>query len=222
MDQQLKQRLVGAAVIFSLAVIFLPMLLDGSGSRNKTLKNDMPPAPDIGSYELVEEKVIELKRKAEKLPPLEPLIVDEVSDPPDIQIAPASVEAETVVKAVVEKVVEVKLKPLVSKPPAAAETVVEPVVELKVPEVIASKQTGGESWVIQLGSFSDKDKAYSLRDRMKKSSFGPVFTEKFRHNGILSYRVRIGPFISRDSASVIKNKVAAKYNIKGIVMPFEQ
>ncbi len=31
MDQNIKNRLVGIIVIFALAVIFLPMILDGSG-----------------------------------------------------------------------------------------------------------------------------------------------------------------------------------------------
>ena len=101
MDQQLKQRLVGAAVIFSLAVIFLPMLLDGSGNRGRMLKNEIPSAPVIDSYALVEEKVIELKQEAETLRSLEPLVVDEISDPPGTEekpgkppiVAPESVES---------------------------------------------------------------------------------------------------------------------------------
>ena len=220
MDQQLKQRLVGAAVIFSLEVIFLPMLLDGSGSRTPALKNSMPLAPDISSYEPIEEKVIELKRKVEKLPPLEPLIVDEVSDPPDVIAVTDPVKTEVTAESGIEKVIKPDVKPVLQKQPSPVEKKV--VAEPEPVEVPVKKQTGGDSWVIQLGSFSDKNKAYALRDRMKKSSFGPVFTEKFRHHGNLSYRVRIGPFLSKDSATVIKNKVAAKYNIKGIVMPYEK
>ena len=49
-----------------------------------------------------------------------------------------------------------------------------------------------------------------------------VFIEKFKHNEVLSYRVRMGPFISRDKAQVIGNKVRAKYNIKGLVMSYEK
>ncbi len=48
MDSTLKYRIVGAAVLLSLAVIFIPMILDGSG-QNSVTKIDMeiPPEPKI-------------------------------------------------------------------------------------------------------------------------------------------------------------------------------
>ena len=42
----LKQRLVGAVVLIALAVIFLPMLLDGSGrSGHVSMEMEIPPEP---------------------------------------------------------------------------------------------------------------------------------------------------------------------------------
>ncbi len=47
MDFQLKQRLVGAAVLVSLAVIFLPMLLDEPQYRQTEIEeNPIPPKPE--------------------------------------------------------------------------------------------------------------------------------------------------------------------------------
>lgn len=201
MEHQLKQRLVGVAVIFSLAVIFLPMLLDGSGNRPRHLDISIPTPPEIPSYEIVEEKVIELKKKVEKLPQLEPLIVDNISDPPDKQ-----------------KVVE----PVEKKKPVTTAAVTKPVTSNSTQKESDGKQTGGTSWVIQIGSFSDKSSAYKLRDKLRKSALAAVFIEKFKHNGVLSYRVRMGPFITRDKARVTGNKVRAKYNIKGLVMRYEK
>ena len=47
MDINLKQRLVGAVVLVSLAVIFIPMILDGRDpSVNYITKSNIPPKPE--------------------------------------------------------------------------------------------------------------------------------------------------------------------------------
>ena len=46
METTLKQRLIGAAVIIALAVIFVPMILDGSGQQESVVINmEVPLAP---------------------------------------------------------------------------------------------------------------------------------------------------------------------------------
>ena len=211
MDHQLKQRLVGVAVIFSLAIIFLPMLLDGSGRQQDKLEISIPPPPQINAGVKVEEKVIELKLEADKLPVIEPFIVDEISDPPgqDDQVDVAKAEPQP--QSAPPPKPEVKAQP---KKQAKADAISKP--------QPAAQQVGGDSWVIQVGSFSDKSKAYAQRDQLRKSDLGAVFIEKFKHDGKLSYRVRMGPFITRKNAGVINNKLLAKYNIKGLVMRYEK
>lgn len=217
MEQQLKQRLVGVTVIFSLAVIFLPMLLDGSGNRPKHLKISIPIPPEVPSYEIVDDKVAKLKLEAAKLSQIETVMVDEIGDP-DMEtkekahtIPPQKDESIPVV------IEEKKTKPVVKK--------VDPVLpKTKVTKTKQSpkKQVGGDSWVIQVGSFSEKNKAFKQRDKLRKSGMAAVFIEKFKHDKGVSYRVRMGPFISREKAEVIKNKVRAKYNIKGLIMGYEK
>ena len=79
MDQNTKQRLVGIAVIFALAVIFLPMILDGSGVRDKTLEVVIPPQPVSKINPEFDQKIVELHSQVEKLPDLEPRTADESS-----------------------------------------------------------------------------------------------------------------------------------------------
>lgn len=232
MEIQLKQRLVGLTVIFSLAVIFLPMLLDGSGRSPQHLKISIPPAPQIESSVRVEEKIIELKKETASLRELKPLIVDEISDQPDdTKTAPKTedkkktpqVDANQKVKV---PVVQTDEKPEESEKVAAIKQVTLP--EQKVVKKTVSKkekakpQVGGDLWVIQTGSFRDKNKAYKERDRVRKSKLSAVFIEKFEQNRALNYRVRMGPFLTRKKADVVRNKILAKYNIKGIVMKYEK
>ena len=48
MDQALKQRLVGATILIALAVIFLPLLLDGEGADGqRTQPIEIPDRPEV-------------------------------------------------------------------------------------------------------------------------------------------------------------------------------
>ena len=63
MDQNIKNRLVGVVVIFALAVIFLPMILDGSGVR-QAQQHDVviPPQPLVTVNPEFDTKIIELRQ----------------------------------------------------------------------------------------------------------------------------------------------------------------
>ncbi len=243
MEQQLKQRLVGLAVIFSLAVIFVPMLLDGPGPESEALDVDIPPSPEIIPLPVkVEEQVIELRRDTDAIEPLQPRIVDEISDPPATAVNKADAgeqaddqkQAETTVAAKEPEVAaaaQPESKPA-TKPEAKPEPAPRPEpqaapaptrAEAKpLPAKPAPKPAGGDSFIVQLGSFTDKAKAYRLRDRVRKLKLGAVFIEKFAKGKTVFYRVRVGPFITRDKAAVVLNKLRAKYNIKGQVMSYDR
>jgi len=67
MDQQLKQRLIGAIIIVSLVVIFVPMLFeDRQGDQDTAGADDIPALPKE-----IEAKSIELPKSASEVAPLE-------------------------------------------------------------------------------------------------------------------------------------------------------
>ena len=45
MDQSIKQRLIGAVILLSLAIIFLPIIFDGRNSKIDTAPYKLPPEP---------------------------------------------------------------------------------------------------------------------------------------------------------------------------------
>ena len=58
MDLTLKYRIVGAAVLLSLAVIFVPMVLDGSGQKSVTKVDlEIPPEPALIFSDELEQQV---------------------------------------------------------------------------------------------------------------------------------------------------------------------
>ncbi|MFT5399114.1 MAG: DedD protein [Planctomycetota bacterium] len=194
MDQNTKNRLVGIVVIFSLAVIFLPMILDGAGVQKDKLEVVIPSQTIVGENPEFEHKVIELRAQVEAIPLLKPKIVDEHS--PDVNLRPTPVE----------KFNEVDSKNLndgisADEKPVAA---------------------GGISWVLQVGSFLDRKKALIQRDQLRKSNIAAVFIEQFDANNKINYRVRLGPFVSRERTKVAQNKIKAKHNIDGIIMKYER
>lgn len=200
MDQNTKQRLVGIAVIFALAVIFLPMILDGSGVRKNTLEVDIPPQPVVKFNPEFEQKIVELKAKVEKLPSLQPQFVDESSSQKENKIERKSELA----------------KPKETSPEPQPSTKKEPQPETEIARV------GGDTWVLQVGSYKDHEKALSQRDMLRKSNIAAVFTEKFILNGEPIYRVRLGPFLNRDQSKIALNKIKAKYDIDGLIMKYNK
>ena len=201
MDQNIKNRLVGISVVFALAVIFLPMILDGSGARKDKLEVVIPPQPLVSTNSEFESKIIELSEKIEALPELEPRFVDENS-------TDNSIDRTTTTD--IQQPVEPTAQPK-SETEVQAKVDVEPVVK-----------TGGESWVLQVGSFRDRNKALVQRDKIRKSNIAAVFIEQFDIENKSSFRVRLGPFINRDQTKVAQNKIKAKHDIDGIIMKYER
>jgi DedD protein len=221
MDPQLKQRLVGIGVIFSLAVIFLPMILDGSGQRRQDVDIEIPPRPQIKSEVDVERRVLEIRKEVAALPELQPLIVDEQT-PPEPAKPPAATKR---VERDSELVAQASSEPrsIAKTPPASSQPALPDAAPKPAKSAASEPQVGGDSWVIQVGSFSERERAFKQRDRLRKTKLAAVFIEQFeREPGKTSYRVRMGPFIDRESAKVVRNKVMAKYDIRGLVMKYEK
>jgi DedD protein len=202
MDQNIKNRLIGISVVFALAVIFLPMILDGSGVRKDKLEVVIPPQPVVTPNPEFETKIIELNASVEAVPELEPRFVDEVSS---------------------ENRVDRK-DPVSEPPPKASEKPEPEVAAVKQPDVAKEEapKSGGFSWVLQVGSFQDRSKALVQRDKLRKSNIAAVFIEQFNINDKPSYRVRLGPFVNREQTRVAQNKMKAKHDIDGIIMKYER
>ena len=177
---------MGIIVIFALAVIFLPMILDGSGVNKEKLEVVIPPQPVVTANPEFEAKVTELNDQVEAIAVLEPRYVDENSS------------ANTI-------------EPDTSSDSSSSADEAEP-----------ATKTGGDSWVLQLGSYQDRSKALAQRDKIRKSNIAAVFVEQINIDDKTSYRVRLGPFINREQTRVALNKIKAKYDIDGIIMKYER
>jgi DedD protein len=218
MDQNTKQRLVGITVIFALAVIFLPMILDGSGVQRETLTVDIPVSFELDENPEFEQKIVELHASVDGLPTIHSGFIDEQSVVIDERVG-GEVEA----LAELNKSKSDQAKNRTETKAKKSERVVSKAVAATKSEIkIVKQNTGGESYVLQVGSFEDQTKALLQRDKLRKSKIAAVFVEKFNAFSKPSYRVRLGPFVNRNLSKIAQNKVKAKHNLDGLIMKYDQ
>lgn len=195
MESQLKQRLVGIAVIVSLAVIFLPMILDGAGvvgtekNQFEAVGIEVPPAPTI------ERRTVDLNPQVQQMNKR----INEMPKPPN---------------SVVDEQNKVQIK--------AQEKTTSSASVSKKSSAKAVTKLGGDSWIAQLGSFKDQDKAFKLQDKVRAFKIAPVFIQKIMLQKGFSYRVRLGPFLYKKQAKAAAEKLNNKYTLKSVVMKHEK
>lgn len=197
MDERFKQRLVGAAVLVLLGVIFIPMILD------------RPPEPEV----IVEHPKLpsraELDFSSRIVPLSEPRtslvetdrrrVVVEESLIPEKPEEPTADEPEKIT-AIVET-------PSQDKQPAAA------------PAEPPKAQAPPTGWAIQLGSFSSAENAMALRDQLKDKGY-VAFIETARVGGKDITRVFVGPELAKERAGELVKKLQAETKLKGMVVQY--
>ncbi len=199
MDEKLKQRLVGAIVLISLAVIFVPMLLDG-GNLSDNGEEAVPPRPE------------------REFEPLEiPLQLPEPDANPRVIVdRPAAVDTPApVAEAAVSQPETTPEQPAASLPAAQEPAAAEPEPEPPVVSAPPPSTNGAEAWVVQVGSFTQAANAGGLRDRLRGLGFS-AFVERAGD----VYRVRIGPEAEKSRAEALMARLREKTEFDGMVMRY--
>jgi len=201
MDFLLKQRLVGAIVLVALAVIFIPILLEGP---EQTLVPEMEALPEPIDQRL--SKPLDAFPAPDAIPaePQESIVLSAADPEPEPELEP-------------EPVHETKLDEP-SAPPQPA-TQPEPLLPPPAPEQKPLKPGPLASWVVQAGSFSSEQNALRLRDKLRDAGF-VTQVEKARVAGKSHYRVRVGPFLVRADAENSEKQLLDKFSIKGRVLSY--
>jgi len=203
MEQKLKQRLVGAIVLVSLAVIFIPIILEGPDDEWSPRSHSMPEPPrmDYGAD-------MELA-----LPPVETPEAGEVE--PMESGEPEEPEEPAVAAAVAPPVAQPPA-PVTAAPPPAQPSPPPAVAPVKKTETVPVPPPG---WYIQVGSFSQKMNAEGLRDRLQAAGH-TTRLQAINIGKAQVYRVLVGPAASRTSAEQQNSRLATQQKIKGIVIEY--
>lgn len=200
LNQQLKTRLIGAIVLISLAVIFIPMLLDGSDERAPMVGEFVPKRP---AYRF-EPLDIPLQ-PVPSVPAEQPRVVDRVPEP--------TVSAE----------VKTETKPVDTPPPVApapkveAKPVPAPTPAPSPPGVTGSTTKEVVGWVVQVGSFSRQENAMALQTRLRSAGYA-AFVDRSSSPTGSTWRVRVGPELKRENAEQIQQRLHQQMQLEGIVV----
>lgn len=165
----------------------------------------MPTIPDTNTAE-PEEGVVEKK----KVTQLDPNAVD--TD----DLAPAPAAPSLVAEKTEEPVVA---KPVVKPHPAPKATVaVEPV--KAAPHVSSLAELKESAWVVQIGSFKNKDNALRLVNKLRASGYRAFHQDMATAAGT-NTRVFVGPENKRNSARVMAIQLEKDLNLHGVVLNYK-
>lgn len=192
MDQSLKERLVGAAVLVALAVIFVPMVLDGPEQPPVATPTTIAAVPSGAStfrYDLD----APLPQQAAAAPASN--APDPASSAPPVAASPAPVKPTPARPAAAP----------VSTPAAPAPT---PTPTPSKAEPKSATSTTG-AWAAQVGSFSKQATADSVAADLKAKGF-KAFVVVHKDGKTTYHRVRVGPVATRADADALAKKITAK------------
>lgn len=203
MDSPLKQRLIGAAVLVALAVIFLPMLVQGpapdSGVSNVPLS--MPDTPR-GEYQTRDLPLV----SPGEAPADGAVGLQSGQGPAAATVVPPSSSATS--GAPVSAVGAVS--PAGAATPANTQPLpldhAMPTAEAPLPAV-----TAGGDYAVNLGAFSTQASADAVIAALHSSQL-PGYRETTLSGGKPAWRVRVGPYDTRAAAEVARLRVARVSN----------
>jgi DedD protein len=197
MDSRAKQRLSGAVILVALFVLLVPELL--TGPRNAD-------APGTAAEDGMRRVTIDLDAPNPSATPVDsqpaqPVVLPQPASPDDRSRARPGDSAEPAAAAPAAPSPDTVAPPAVAQAPRPAQVpAVAPRVEAQKPAPATRAEPG--SFVVQLGSFRDRDNADRLVRDMTAKGFA-AFVAPITSGGRELYRVRVGPTRDRAQAEAL-------------------
>lgn len=194
----MKQRLVGVIVLGCLAIIFLPIVLDGDGITPAQMNRDIPAIPETPVLPQIDPIRPEILADSEAL--------DRFKKDDSLTLLPES-----------EQIIE-----------DATEEISEAVEIVEVAEIVSTEQPSlnlqglPESWSIRLGSFAEVANADALVRRLIAADYKaykrPITSSS---QGMLT-AVYVGPVITEAEIKQLQNELEGRFGVsgKGIIITF--
>ncbi|WP_372985291.1 SPOR domain-containing protein [Marinobacter sp.] len=217
----LKQRIIGALVLVSLAVIFVPMIFDEPHSERTSTPIQIPeepPFPEVNApseeipeapvYEIEESTAPETTSQVEQSAQTAPAEAEQsagyrvIEDEEAVSASQPATEDSSTESAGADQQVDgtADVQPAASEEPANAEY---------------TRSLEG-AWVVQLGSFGNPDNARRLRDQVREKGYGSHLQELTRGDTVLT-RVFSGPVASKSEAEAAKRVLDDAFNLNSLV-----
>ncbi len=205
-----KQRIVGAIVLISLAVIFIPMLFDEPHEERTSRVLPIPEQPPLSTFTIEEPKPLNLPEPGAQ----EPGLVEAPDDAPaSYSAAPGEVSSPA------GSVAPSVSSPMKSAPAKEPEAVGAPDANAVVRESVLDEKGLANAWSVQIGTFANHDNAYRLRDRIRESGL-KGYTREITSDGQSMVRVFAGPVLTDVDAQKLKTRVDEVLGVKSLVVRY--
>lgn len=203
MTERGRNRLVGAVILLSLAVILLPMLFDGAGIERRNMAewpaedpeleagdDALALQPDADVWAFAEE--VEARRSAGSIrgqPEHRPASAPDAAsgDDPGPETDPETDQAQAVTAAAAAAGLDARGLP--------------------------------RAFSVQLAAFREQENARALRQRLLDDGYDAYVLEESGSEGAM-HRVAVGPRIDRAAAVRLQEELAERYELEGLVVQF--
>ncbi|MDO6442445.1 MULTISPECIES: SPOR domain-containing protein [unclassified Marinobacter] len=221
----LKQRIIGALVLVSLAVIFVPMVFDEPHSERTSTTINIPEEPPFPEVEAPVSDVAPPPPYQQDEPATADSGVQDYrileSDESALQPVPdstANPEPQATESVQTEPAPSPSVSPTTAaapqeKPSAPAQT--EPSAQTEQESAEFTRSLEG-AWVVQLGSFGNGDNARRLRDKVREKGYNSHLQEVVRGDSTLT-RVFSGPFAEKTEAESAKRALDKAFSLNSLV-----
>ena len=193
MKYTLKHRLIGAAVLAAIAVLFIPSFFKEKQAAPISSKTMIPQRPGTIPVEF---------NAPTPVPGIEPAPAPEAMFAPD-ESGPAP-----------------QSQPVTHTTSSAAPAAKESHSAAAVAAMPLNAQGLPDAWVVQVGSFATKEAATKIRDDLQADGFKAYVRTVPSGNGMIS-RVYIGPKLDKAQAQEIKVQVDKRLKVNAIVTHFQ-
>ena len=208
MDQQLKERLVGAVVLVAAGIVFIPMILSGAHERDRPPPRAVTPPAAARPAGGFSSRIVPLAKPGAAAP----------------GSGASATSGREPARDAARRQDPAPVAPAVQPPQTSATApATSPAASLpRAPQAgpVASSGSGPRAgWVVQLGSFASARNAHALRDRLTESGFA-AFAESSGSGAQAVTRVYVGPEPDRERAEGHVAKLLEQTRLKGIVVRY--
>jgi DedD protein len=229
-NDKIKHRLIGLAVLFSIALIFLPAAFKKSNQRldnDLTMNIKLPPKPSVKTLAEKDEQVMFQHAKLAKV---DLQAVPEESQLPQLSRAkplekhqlahnePVNNEPQLKKKGAPKQQLVLNTKPeltVTNKQISSKKTLrINTSHHKQEKKTLSNKAT---SYSVQLAVFSQYSNAASLKRSLLEKGY-PVKITKLNKKGKTLYKVYVGEEDKQQQANRLKEKLALNYNLHGFVV----
>ena len=221
---RLRRRLWGAAVLIAIAVIVLPLLLDGAGSESQFRRVERlreEPATIVDSRG---NRTVQTVPETPETP--DALETTELPDTPEV--LETTELSDTLKLPERPEIIIVSEEDMESEMESDIESDIESNIESDVIEQMTvsderedlspPRQSPLSAWVVRVEDYVDEQAALELRDRLRRAGFASFVMD--RDASTDPFSVLVGPMIRQETAEKALSEVAALLQNSPVIMSY--